>query len=107
MKDSAIHEERSICAISICDTILSGVGDSIGKGEGAGVGVGVGLGTGDGIGVGVGVGLIGAEDVHATVNNKVEISNVSDNCLIMVFNWPYEIIELILCDGTATNQCTE
>ena len=90
MKDSAIHEERSICAISICDTILSGVGDGIGEGEGAGVGVGVGLGTGDGIGVGVGVGLVGAEDVQATVNNKVEISveisNVSDNCLIMVFN---------------------
>ena len=74
--------------MSFCDTILSGVGGGIGEGKGVGVGVGVGagLGTGDGTGVGVGVGLTGAEDVQATVNNKVEISNVSDNCLIMVYN---------------------
>ena len=84
--------------MSFCDTILSSVGDGIGGGEGvgAGAGVGVGLGTGDGIGVGVGVGLIGAEDVQATMNNKVEISNENNNCLIMAFNWYHEIIDLIL-----------
>ena len=62
------------------------MGDGIGEGEGAGAGVGVGVGIGDGTGVGVGVGLIGAEDVQAKANNEVEISNVSDNCFIMIYD---------------------